>query len=420
MDTLLVLSQHIPNLKPTYRDCRIGYNNLLNKVKFQIYENKIKSSDNKNKCLWSIHNEITGKRNRGVDCAIRGEAKEVANGLNDFFINIVPNLKTNLQSNPFDCKIEYNIKSMFLKPVTPSEILLLGKRLKNKNSSGVDDVPSSVIKLSIPVIGDILCYIINNSFKHGIFPDALKIAVVKPIYKRGDPGRQDNYRPISLLPGFSKVFEMAMCDRLVNFFTDSKLFSESQHGFLKNHSTQTAIYQYTQNIINFLEEGCLAMGICLDLSKAYDCLESRILLEKLNKYGVRGVSCGWLRSYLENRKQMVKIEKDGQLGISECRDILLGVPQGSILGPVLFLIFVIDLCEIIKKDDEYQSMTGFADDNNLLVGAGNFDMLSERSESVFEKTKEWYVKNGLILNTEKTNIILFKTKQSRKEINDRV
>lgn len=134
---------------------------------------------------------------------------------------------------------------MFLRPVTSVEICQIAQKLNNKDSSNIIEIPTSLIKQAVPEVQGILCYVVNNSFRFGVFPDQLKTALIKPLFKRGDPEYMDNYRPISLLPGFLKIFEMAMNNSLLNFFRVFKLITDSQHGFLSGKSTQTAIFDFT-------------------------------------------------------------------------------------------------------------------------------------------------------------------------------
>lgn len=167
--------------------------------------------------------------------------------------------------------------------VTNSELLDLANKMKNKYSSGDDQIPTSIVKLSTSKTVEVLNYIINNSLKFGIFPNQLKLAKIVPLHKEGSLDNLNNYRPISLLPSFSKIFERVMCSRLISFMNKCELLSTTQHGYLKGRSTTTAIFQFTKVILDLFEEKKLSLGMFIDLSKAYDCIDRELLLNKLNK-----------------------------------------------------------------------------------------------------------------------------------------
>lgn len=173
---------------------------------------------------------------------------------------------------------------MYFKIITEEEIMNIVKNLKNKHSSGYDNIPTSIIKLFINEIITPLTHAIISSFKSGIFPDALKIATVKPLYKKRNMSEIENYRPISLLPSFSKIFEKCLSDRLMNYFIRNDLLHKNQHAYLKGRGTHTAIFEFTEKIIQALEDKNHVMGLFLDLTKAYDCVNHEILLRKLKLY----------------------------------------------------------------------------------------------------------------------------------------
>lgn len=415
LDILLVMSQHDKNYKEAYKFRKKQYDDLLRKAQSQLYESKIEHSDNKSKCVWGICKQITGTSIKNRDCHIKGEEKMVADNYNRFLLNAVPELLKNIDDIPLYGNIEENNKSMFVTPVTSAEVVGIINKLKSKYSCGCDEIPTSVIKICASEVSITLSYIIDNSFTYGIFPKQLKLAHVIPVFKKGDPELMENYRPISLLPGFSKIFEKAMCNRLINFMERYEIFNDFQHGYLKGRSTQTAVFQYIKDTLDQLENKNLALGIFLDLSKAYDCINHNYLLLKLEKYGVRGNALDWFRSYLSDRQQRVLVQKNNQNIKSDILENRLGVPQGSIAGPVLFIIYVNDLCLSIKTNPNCK-IASYADDTSLLIGAGLFSDLITRSTEMFSDVCKWFMANKLILNKEKTNLILFHTKQNRIEV----
>ena len=192
---------------------------------------------------------------------------------------------------------------------------------------------------------DILTLIINQSLCTGIVPHSLKIAKITPIYKKDDIHITDNYRPISLLPIISKVLEKVVFLQLYDYFDKNNLLYDSQYGFRKLHSTELASLEFTDKIINNLDQGKLPLAIFLDLSKAFDTIDHSILIHKLHYYGVKGTSLDWFKSYLYNRTQFVQYNDCN----SSQSKITTGVPQGSILGPLLFIIYMNDIATVTKK-----------------------------------------------------------------------
>lgn len=409
LDVFLSLSRYNQMYKALYDSEKRIYDQLLIKSRAKKYEDKVKKSDNKTKCMWSICKEIAGKDRNYSEIGLEGDPENIAKKYNEYLLSAIPGLLSNLGDVPFNCNISRNEKSMFLSPVNTDEICNIGRNINNKHSSGIDDIPTSIVKISIPAVQTVLCYLINNSFAFGIFPENLKIALIKPIHKKGDPENLDNYRPISLLPGFSKVFELAMSTRLVSFVSDCELFTTCQHGFIKGKSTQTAIFEFLKYVIKQLEKGEIALGMLLDLSKAYDCLDRELLLRKMEIYGIRGIVKKWFTSYISHRKQTVTITKDWKTCKSEILSNNIGIAQGSILGPILFILFVNDLPSIATLP--HQQIVKYADDTNLIVGSKDIKDIVIKAEHFFNLATEWFQRNRLILNQDKTSILLFKTKQ---------
>ena len=201
-----------------------------------------------------------------------------------------------------------------------------------------------------------LSLITNQSFRTGIFPDKLKIYKITPLFKKGDELIVDNYRPISVLPVLSKIFEKIAFAQLYDYINENRLLYHGQYGFRKGHSTELASIEFIDNVIHKLDQGKLPISVFLDLSKVFDTLDHNILLHKLNFYGVHGIALNWFQSYINGRTQYVQIEDK----MSTLLPISTGVPQGSILGPLLFIIYINDICAvsshfnpILYADDQY-------------------------------------------------------------------
>ena len=223
--------------------------------------------------------------------------------------------------------------------------------------AGIDGINSKIFKLTYKPILPKLSYFFNLCLTSGIFPKLLKIAVVKPIYKSGDCDSLSNYRPISILPVISKILEKIIYLQISNFINEENIISRSQFGFRKKHSTYMPIMLIQEYITKALENNNIVVGIYLDLSKAFDTVDHEILCRKLNAIGLRGIILKMLKSYLMERTQVVKIK-----GVySSPKTIGIGVPQGSILGPLFFILYIND---IINLNIEGQFLL-YADDTAI-------------------------------------------------------
>lgn len=411
LDLLFSLSNQDREYKSLYKKEKKKYDNILIELKKEHYNNKILASDNKNKTMWNVCKEIQGNFFYEDECQLNGTPKYISETYNNFLRNIVPNILQNNTGCNFSCNVKTDT-SMYLRAFSPSEISELGNKLKSKMSSGIDEIPVCIVKLSIDTVRDVLCHIVNTSLKFGIFPDPLKLTIIKPIFKSGDPDKLENYRPISLLNSFSKVFELAMSTRILEYFNNCNLFSPSQHGYLRGRSVQTAIFQFTSNILKFLEENKLVAGLFIDLTKAFDCLNREHLLKKLEQYGIVGSALSWLASYLSERLQRVKITKNNETHFSSWLQNEFGVPQGSILGVVLFLIIINDLDQETNTIEDSE-LTNFVDDTNVLIAGKNSNVLKERCNNLYSCVENWFKKNNFTINTDKTNVIIFRASNSK-------
>ena len=257
-----------------------------------------------------------------------------------------------------------------------------------------------------------MSHIANLSFQTGIFPQKMKIAKVIPIYKSKDNKNFQNYRPVSLLPCFSKVIERLVYNRLYSYLKTNKILIPEQFGFQTNLSTDMAILALQNLLAKNISENSFALGLFLDLSKAFDTLDHNILLKKLSHYGIRGVAFDWFRSYLSDRQQFTyyKSASSTKLPIS------CGVPQGSILGPLLFLVYIND----IKSTIDISRAILFADDTNLILTDKCVDSLISKASREIDAIFNWFNANKLSLNTEKTKYILFRSPQTRLPTTDNV
>jgi hypothetical protein len=307
-------------------------------------------------------------------------------------------------------KIKESTKTMFLFPVTESEVGKVAKGLKNKLSAGIDEIPDYVVKQCIQLLKKPLANIYNASLESGIFPDQLKIAEVVPVYKKGDAKDVQNYRPIALLSVFSKLLEKLVYNRLMAFIEGNGVLTEAQHGFRTKKSTETALHMFIQSTQEAIEKKMNPIGIILDLTKAYDVLNHKVLLSKPNSYGIRGMANLWFESYLSHRKQCMEINsmKKG-IYVSTTKEIEHGVPQGSILGPIQFSICINDLLLNIMGS----KIVLFADDTNILVSDENINNPQYKLNNVVTELQTWFTLNSLVVNTEKALAMSFHTTQNK-------
>jgi hypothetical protein len=246
--------------------------------------------------------------------------------------------------------------------------------------------------------------VFNLSFSEGSFPDHLKQAKVIPIFKKGDTMIFSNYRPISVLSIFSKILEKLMYNRLIEYIKTHNILFKNQFGFREGHSTEQALMLLTSNLYQALDKGNYAIGLFLDFSKAFDTIDHSILLQKLSHYGIRGIAANWVTSYLHNRKQVVTYN-----GVTsqECT-VKCGVPQGSILGPLLFLLYINDLANICSKTFALL----FVDDTNIFITGKNLHEIVSTLNEELKRISEWLKINKLSLNIDKTLFMVFSNKKN--------
>ena len=285
----------------------------------------------------------------------------MANSFNKFF-EVGPNLdklipNSNLLWNANVYLPPRIPHSLLLYPSTPNEISDIISSLEDSKSSGPSTISIKILKIADNHISCTFSDICNISFNEGIFPDINKIAKVIPIYKDGSMKDINNYRPISLLPIFSKIMEKIVAVRLNNFLELHSVIFPNQFGFRAGCSTTHALVSITQAINKTIDNQKFGCGVFIDLKKAFDTVNHDILLLKMEHYGIRGSAYSWFKSHLSNRKQFVSLN-----GVdSAIKTISCGVPQGSVLGPLLFLIYINDLPNISSKLKFYL----FADDTNI-------------------------------------------------------
>lgn len=396
-----------------YIEQRNLYNRLKRIAKKTYYESLFDQYKLDIKKTWKLMNSIIGKTNDkshiqkvfNENNQIVEGPQNIADGFCRYFSNIGSKLADELSSsnstyhNYLSRHKILNPSSFFLTPTTPDEVKLLIKSLKPKKSSGNDKLTPILIKQLDLEISYPLSVLINKSFSEGIVPDALKIAKVIPIHKAKERDQFSNYRPISILPVISKLYEKAMHKRLLNFMEKHDLLYQSQYGFRENHSTIMAVLELINKTIDSLDSKESVIAIFLDLSKAFDTINHKILLSKLAYYGVRGVGYEWMESYLSNRYQYVNYDNHD----STAQSLTCGVPQGSVLGPLLFIIYMNDLPHCLNK----LKCLLFADDTSCYQTGKNLNQLYTDTNKELLVINDWFLANQLSLNITKSNYMVF-------------
>jgi len=297
--------------------------------------------------------------------------------------------------------------SLFCKPVAQNELICIINKLKSSKSPGPNDIGPKPVKENALFFIDPLIHLFNTSICTGKVPDKLKLAKVIPVYKKGETHLPGNYRPISLLSVFDKLLEKIMYYRLYSHLQVNKVLYKYQFGFRKNYSTSLALIDVIDNIYSNINNDKFCGGVYLDLQKAFDTVNHDILLYKLYHYGVRGVAHDWFRDYLTNRQQFTSLS-----GInSSFAYLACGVPQGSVLGPLLFLIYVNDIGNAVP----YQAVKLFADDTNLFVFGDSLADIENQASNCVCALNNWFVSNKLSLNLSKTCFMIFSPKPVSKQ-----
>ena len=290
---------------------------------------------------------------------------------------------------------------MSIEGTDPREINNIIFNLKS-SSPGWDEIHMKVIKSVAPFLINPLAHVFNLSLHQGHVPSQLKRAKVIPLYKKGDKTLLTNHRPISVLPAFSKILEKLMYNRLLSYLSTHNILYQFQFGFRPKHGPNLALITLVDKIVQSLESGDYVCGLFLDFSKAFDTVNHKILFKKLYKYGIRGLPLEWLKSYLSDRSQFVLYKGTA----SPDHPVSCGIPQGSILGPILFLVYVND---IVNVSDKLFSIL-FADDTNIFMSEKNLSSLINAMNVELTKLLDWFHLNKLSTNLDKTHYIIFHTK----------
>ena len=402
--------------KTNYKKYRNILTSIIRKAEELYYSNMIDDKKKNFRALWEIFSPVINpnkqKRKKNIDRILHNDQeintdREIAETLNEHFISVGKKLVSPMNqagqnSNDY---LKYLCDpcnaSIFMFATNKIEIKQIVKEFKNKKASGDDDISNKLLKL----ISDLLPldHLINQILRTGIYPDKLKIGKVIPIHKGKSTEIPNNYRPITLLSCINKIIEKIIYKRIYLFLEKKNIFHENQFGFRRYYSTSLALINVVEEIRECIDDKKMMIGLFLDLTKAFDLVNHKILLKKLNHCGIRGVANSLIESYLTNRKQYVQIKNEK----SKLQSVEMGVPQGSVLGPLLFLVYINDLAKSVSNC----SIKMFADDTSVFLRGDDPKHLREQAERCLVNLSDWFKANKLVINDNKTTYVVFTKKK---------
>jgi len=394
--------------------------NILYAAEKQYYAQLFDSKVHDSKAIWRhINSLVNNKSNKCADIshivlngASINKSPLIANSFNNYFCEVSDRLSLSIPSRTVhSTKFEDylgppNYNSFYCSNITINELIAIVKNLKPSRSCISNCISSSLLKDCIEHVALPLLHICNLSFDLGIFPDQLKISRVIPVFKKGNRVLVSNYRPISITNPIAKVLERLFHTRMISYLEKFKILYDYQFGFRKKHSTSIAVIDIVNLIQNELFRGNYVLGIFMDLQKAFDTVNPQILLKKLEHYGFRGICLDWLKSYITGRTQFTVVNGCS----SEIKTISCGIPQGTVLGPLLFILYINDIANSVNNSH----IKLFADDSNLFVISNNLNNLFITANNELSHLSQWVYANKLYINYEKTTFMLF---EPRKKLN---
>ena len=361
-------------------------NHIKRKLKKIYYTDKIKEADGDTRKLWKILKEVTGTGKNKENVEPEMMTQEKANKYNKFFATVGVEIQKHLvvQTHTTDFT---GLHGFMFEDETTDTVIKLIDRIRTDVAVGSDKISARLIKDCNTVIAPYIAKIINVGYKTSTFPTCMKTTVIKPLHKKKSIDDIANYRPISILPTLSKIFERAATNQIISYLESNNKLNKNQHAYRSKHSTVTCLVEVLNYIYKLVDQKRCTAVASLDLSKAFDSISHTLILHKLSKLGM-GESClKWIESYLKDRKQKTKFKSY----LSSEETVKSGIPQGSIIGPLLFICFTNDLA------DEFTDckMVSYADDTQLIVNAESMSQLKLKIEKVIKTAQKWYPSSSM-------------------------
>lgn len=389
-----------------YKNYRNHLKKLLNTVKNEYYKQKIESTKQDIKKTYKIITEITNNRKKESPLKVTDAGDkdfdtdlEMANHCNEYFSNIGLQMLGKIPQVDLTDSLESVNRSIFLAPVTDGELIQHVSSLKTNSAPGFDGITVELIKNMHQYLLEPLKHVYNLIFKTGIVPSHFKKSIIIPIYKSGKKNKISNYRPISLISNFAKVFEKCLKNRLTNFFTKNGLLSKNQYGFTEGVGTADAMHSLLKEVTDNINENRRCIAVFLDLAKAFDTVSHTILLRILESNGVRGTALGLCANYLTDREQQTRVADV----LSDPQRINIGVPQGTVLGPIFFNIYI----KALVDQKINAKIISYADDTVVVFCGGTWEEVKSGVVDGLKRVKTWLDIHKLSLNLQKTNYIAF-------------
>ena len=386
---------------------------LVRGAKAEFVKERQKELEGEPRKFWKLISEIVpGKKQtqRGihlVNQTNRSEIEEskVADHINEFFTSVGAGLAKGKNET---WQFHGEVAEADCPPLTTDyeQVLELCKEISTTKSSGINNIASKIFKCAFMVLIPQLVYLFNQSFSTGIFPERWKCATVVPLFKSGDRTDVGNYRPISLLPLPGKLLEKIAHHNISLFLENNDILSDKQNGFRKGHSTVSAVADITDDLFSAINNSEVSMAVFVDLRKAFDTVSHDILCKKIERYGLRGSVLKWCRHYLERRSQ-VTLANGTRSGINY---IEYGVPQGSVLGPLFFILYVNDLQQAVND----VNVQLYADDTVLYTADCSTNVITNKLQRGLRKFYKWCISNKPTVNPAKTKMMTFGTRHSIK------